>query len=486
MVVRLLLAAALTMSADFGKPAGRIRRELHCSGFGPQICFFPRQCSEELKSFGMLRARTHDWGLVNFGERVCDNHMIFPLEGKDPRDPSNYYFKATDFVLKRTREEVGSEIFFRLGTSIEHAYYGGRFNCNVPKDFDAVAENFAATVRHYNRGWAEGFNWDIRYWEIWNEPDGITNMWWLPDDDARFAGAPAPGKAREAARAAKCRELFVKFYVTVLKRLKDEFGDTIKVGGPALCSCDEEYFRVLFDACKAAGVAPDFISWHHYMENCDDAVDAVARARRLCDGYGFENCELIIDEWHYFGYSRYNWGDLWSGDPRSAGKVWEGPASHNGIDSSAFLVSTVSRFHDTALDAAYYYGCRTVGMWGYMDETGRRYKVYGALKLLGDFMTAYTDRFEATGVDPRGAPIATVLAGKSADGRRSALLVADYRVPTREIAIDVKGVPAGGKVKATVLDSAHDLAPADFAFADGRLSLRKDDESSAVFLIEFE
>ena len=24
---------------------------------------------------------------------------------------------------------------------------------------------------HHNEGWADGFNYGIEYWEIWNEPD---------------------------------------------------------------------------------------------------------------------------------------------------------------------------------------------------------------------------------------------------------------------------------------------------------------------------
>ena len=72
------------------------------------------------------------------------------------------------------------------------------------------------------------------------------------------------------------------------------------------------------------------------------------------------------------------------------------------------------------------------------------------------------------------------------DGRRRALLVTDYRVRTDCIVVDVKGVPADAKVTATVHDYTHDLAPADFAFENGKLTLRKPDCESAAFLVEFE
>ncbi len=489
MIATAITFAVLTLSADFTAPNGEIRRDLHCSGFGPQICSCPWEYIENLKSFGMKASRTHDWALINPNERVCDNHMVFPLDHLDPKDPKSYYFKATDFLLKRTIQECGHEVFYRLGTSIEHAYYGGRFNINIPKDFDRVAENFAATVRHYNRGWAEGFNWNIKYWEIWNEPDGVGNMWWLPDDDPRFTNKPAnmkDQKAVEAAREKRCRELFVEFYVTCLKRLKSEFGDSIKVGGPAMCGWKGDYFKDILTACKQAGVAPDFISWHHYMEDSDCAVNAIRQARELCDSFGFTKCELIINEWHYFSFSDYDWNILRSPKPEAIRKCWTGPRSHNGIDSSAFFLSTVSRFHDTALTQSYYYGCSNIGSWGYMDSLKQKYKIFYALQLMGKFMKTYKNRFVAKGVDPKGPSIATILAAKSADGKKSALLIADYRVRTKEITVDVKGIPADAKVKATVLDYTQDLASAQVIFKDGKLTIPKTDEESAAYLVEFE
>ena len=27
-------------------------------------------------------------------------------------------------------------------------------------------------IKHYNSGWANGYHYNIKYWEIWNEPDG--------------------------------------------------------------------------------------------------------------------------------------------------------------------------------------------------------------------------------------------------------------------------------------------------------------------------
>ena len=157
----LSLAAAAALAANFGETVGKIRPEIHSSGFGPTICSQTEQDLADLKSMGFKYARTHDWALINANQRVCDYFHIFPLMHLDAKDPANYVFGPTDYLLKRTREEVGHDIFFRLGTSIEHSGPKVHFNARIPEDFDKVAEIFAGIVRHYNRGWANGKKWDI-------------------------------------------------------------------------------------------------------------------------------------------------------------------------------------------------------------------------------------------------------------------------------------------------------------------------------------
>ena len=41
-----------------------------------------------------------------------------------------------------------------------------------PKDFEKWAHVCLNIVKHYNGGWDNGFHDQIKYWEIWNEPDG--------------------------------------------------------------------------------------------------------------------------------------------------------------------------------------------------------------------------------------------------------------------------------------------------------------------------
>ena len=474
MVTTLILAAALAV--DFGTETGRIRPALHSSGFGPTICSQTQQDLADVKSMGFAYARTHDWALVNLNQRVCDYFHIFPLMHLDAKDPKNYVFGPTDYLLKRTREEAGLDVFFRLGTSIEHSGERTHFNALIPEDFDKVAEIFAGTVRHYNRGWANGFNWGIRYWEIWNEPEGIENMW-FPEEGI----AGVTGEAFVAKRA-ECRARFVKFYVTVLKRLKSEFGDEIKVGGPALCSYNTEWLNDILKACKEAGTAPDFISWHGYSNDPMQYFSEAEKGRRLLDGYGFTKCEMIVNEWHYFGYGDYDWTDMQRcSDPKVKARIWTGPRSHNGIHSACFTLSALANLQRSKLSQAYYYGCRHTGSWGFKDEHQNKYKVFYALRLFGDIVRKYPVLCACESKGP-----VTTLAVKDAAGRK-ALLVVDYGGNGYDLGFEVKGVPADAKADCTVLDWTHDLEAHDrVSFRDGKLSIRKNDSFSAAFLVKFE
>ena len=473
----MLMVAALT--ADFGTETGKIRPELHSSGFGPTICSQTAQDLEDVKSMGFAFARTHDWALINPNERVCDYFHIFPLMHLDAKDPRNYVFGPTDYLLKRTREEAGLDIFYRLGTSIEHSGKKVHFNALIPEDFDKVVETFAGTVRHYNRGWANGHRWNIRYWEIWNEPDGTDNMWCLPDGDEDGWELKTQEDKEKFARRQK---LFVTFFVKALKRLKDEFGDEIKVGGPAMCGYRENWFRPILDACKAAGVAPDFISWHGYRNDVMGFNLDAEKGRAMLDGYGFTDCEMIVNEWHYFGYEDYSWGDMQRcSDPKVKARIWTGPKSHNGIHSACFTLATLANMQRSKLSQAYYYGCRHTGSWGFKDALQAKYKVFYALQLFGDLVKKYPVMCASTS---EGA--VTTLAVRSADGAKRALLAVDYGGTEPRLTVGVKGLKADAKARCTVLDYTHDLAAHPVSLADGQLTLEKTDGNSAAFLVEFE
>ena len=213
-----------SVTVDFGKKTGALRHALHCDGHAPNLSLRSLlNKDDEFREMNFYAARTHDWALSNAGSRIIDTHFVFPLMHLDPGDPKNYYFTASDAIIKLCRN-VGMKVFYRMGTSIEHsagweeADYVNHFNTHVPEDPEKYAEVLAGIIRHYTRGWANGYEYkDMEYWEIWNEPDLIGKMW---------CGS---------------REQFIKLFVVVLKRLKAEFPE-LKIGGPALTCLNLDYF----------------------------------------------------------------------------------------------------------------------------------------------------------------------------------------------------------------------------------------------------
>jgi hypothetical protein len=226
-------------------------------------------------------------------------------------------------------------------------------------------------------------------------------------------------------------------------------------------------------------LTPDFISWHGYAHDPMQFSREAELGRKLCDSYGFQKCELILSEWHYFG-ENYNWTEMqYCSDPLVKARIWEGPDSHNGIRSACFTIAALSNLERSKMTQAYYYGCRHTGPWGFKDELQRKYKVFYALKLFGDIVNNYSTicASESDGT-------ITLFPVKAADGRQ-ALLVVDYGGTSRKISVNVKGVPKDSKTSCMVLDHRHDLAPHEAVLSDGCLKLIKPDFHSAAFFVEF-
>ena len=80
-------------------------------------------------------ARTHDAALSeNYGSsQAVDITAIFPDFSKDARNPKSYNFTLTDRYIERIIKEGGSQVFFRLGQSIEN--HGQKKGAYPPKDF---------------------------------------------------------------------------------------------------------------------------------------------------------------------------------------------------------------------------------------------------------------------------------------------------------------------------------------------------------------
>ena len=453
-----------TVTADFTRTTAKFRPALHSSGYAPNFeRAFMTHWDEKLKEMNFDYVRSHDLGLINCGSRAFDVQYVFPLKHLDPSKPENYFFDTTDFMVD-LQLAIGQKPFYRLGTSIEHTGLV-HFAAEIPKDFDKMAEVFAGIVRHYEKGWGEpsGKTRPIKYWEIWNEPDGANNMW-------SFNGGVNdrdPVNNRNDER----RKLFVEFFVKVLKRLKAEFPD-VKVGGPALCSMREDWFRPILKACKKAGVRPDFLSWHYYGNDPDRMFEMVDAAEKMCKEEGFDGLEFIINEWHYI--CKAGWG-------RNA--KTRAPDNMNDINSACYSLTILSRLQTSRYDQAYFYGCRFYGSWGfYYGDTGELNKNFYAMKVFGEIKQDSAKICLSASTDKD----VTAFATKSADGKKAFLLVTDYNGRNMQIPVAVKGVKNAKNVTARVLSFDKNLEPFPVEIKNGTFTLVKPDAYSAAFLVVFD
>ena len=436
-------------AVDFGKTIGKVNPLLHNSNSAPDIHIRSiRKNDKELRAMNFQMSRTHDWALWTGGQRIIDTHFIFPLMKLDPKDPTNYYFDATDEALRVCQEEAGIKIFYRLGTSIEHTE-GRHFNTIIPDDFEKYAEVLAGIVRHYTKGWANGFHYDIQYWEIWNEANLGPKMW-CGDFDS-----------------------FVKFFVIVLKRLKSEFPE-LKIGGPALTALDLDCVRKLLNAFREAGVKPDFFSWHSYTADPDGLVAQASAGRIALDDAGFKDTETCINEWHYLE----TWEGVHSNVTVESFQAAQKKA--HGINSGAYNIAVLSGWQYTSLDTAFYYGARWEGNWGYVTNDRQLDKNFYSMCLMGNMIRDYT---ELCPVENQGS--IRLMAAKSADGKSAALLISDFRGTSDFVEIDVRGLEKAKVASVVKLDENADNQPSSAEWDGKKLRLHKDAPGSAVFMVRF-
>ena len=248
---------------------------------------------------GIPYSRLHDVGGAFGSNRFVDIPNIFRNFDADPTDPANYDFTFTDHLLKALID-ANVEPYYRLGITIENQAYIKPYHTYPPKDYEKWARICEHIIRHYTEGWADGYEYPITYWEIWNEPEVQKEMMWC-------------GTFEE----------YYRLYDVTAKHLKACFGDKIKVGGYASCGFyaiapksafsvennmlgtvpateHEEklmrFFYGFFDYIKAHNSPIDFFSWHSYA-NVDRVSKMDAWLHEELKRQGYEGLETHLNEW---------------------------------------------------------------------------------------------------------------------------------------------------------------------------------------------
>lgn len=379
----------MKITADFSRSIGPVR-PMHAVNNGPTK---PRADQSrgnfnEWVEAGIPYARNHDAAFCADygGEHTVDVHAIFPNFDADVNDPASYDFVLTD-EYTQTILEGGTKVFYRLGSKIEHAKK--KYGTLVPKDFNKWAQICEHIIAHYTEGWADGFEWDMPYWEIWNEPD-------LDPDDS-------PNKRCWGGTAKE----FYAFYRVAALHLKKRFPH-LKIGGPALANNTGAWMDGFLAAMTEGERVPlDFFSWHIYCTEPGKMAKRAKIVREKLDAAGYTETESICNEWNYIK----GWGDEYI---YSIEQI-------NSMKGAAFTAACMLEMQNVGLDMLMYYDARVSTIFnGLFDVyTLRPRKAYYPFKM---FSTLYKLK-NAAACTAEGEGLYAAAAG---NGEASAVMLCTY------------------------------------------------------------
>ena len=395
---------------------------------------------EDYKAARIPYSRNHDSASCSTygGPYSHDISNIFPDFDADPDDPASYDFACTDEELLKGLE-AGTKTFFRLGQTIEHQIV--KHHVFPPKDYEKWASVCEHIIRHYNEGWADGLRLNVKYWEIWNEPDLDD----LQEYKRTWTGT---------------REEFFDFFEIAAKHLKARFPQ-LMIGGPALAG-NKEWAENFLSEMQKRNVPLDFFSWHVYSKDVGKLLDKTEFFRDLMDKYGYASAESILNEWNYVR----GWEEDF---------VYSIEAIH-GAKGAAFTAACICGAQDRPVDMLMYYDTRPSVFNGVFDfYTYRKLKGYYPLYWYGRF-------YDAAGQVPTVTRPENVwgICGEKADGKRIAMFsyfMEDDGADGIELSVDM-GKP--GRFEVFITDPDRD-GESIGEFSEIKLALKPD---SVAFIKE--
>jgi len=361
-------------------------------------------------------SRLHDVGGM-FGAGIyVDIPNIFRDFNADVNDPESYDFAFTDHLISHLIKNKVEPIY-RLGVTIENYTHIKRYRIFPPADFHKWAKICEMIIRHYNQGWANGFEYGIKYWEIWNEPDGNFNE---PEKSGTWYGSD---------------KQFYDLYTISAKHLKKCFGNSILIGGYASCGfytvvADPEnyginipnytknnndpafskqyrgfvsFFENFLKHIRENDAPLDFFTWHSYAPVSHNLIMQKYVEETLAKN-GYSDIEIHLNEWNN-AYERHFRGTSFA---------------------ASAAVAMMIAMHSTKMNIMCYYDARIgTSMFGGMFDantlepvsTYYAFKAFGELYALGNCVECTYDGVYA-------------LAAVSEDGSKKAVLITNTKEDT--------------------------------------------------------
>lgn len=407
------------INVDFTKIAGKIK-PLHGVNNGCRTKWFWYDTSEYFKEAGIPYSRLHDTEHPFGSGEFVDIHCIFKNFDADPDDPASYNFECTDAYLKAI-VDCGTQIIYRLGESIENSAEANihpyRY-VNPPKYYLKWAKICEGIIKHYNEGWADGYHWNIKYWEIWGEPDSPA-LWTGTMDE------------------------YFELYCVTSKYLKKRF-PTLKFGGygtigfysltrpdDASFQCEPYtklmgYMNDFFKKAKEEASPIDFFSWHIYSSNPEEFVEFEEESVKLLEKYGFNDSETIITEWNM--------------------EAWPDTTIRKKLQGAAHAVSVFSLLQKTSVSIAAYYAVDMelstyCGLFEYsgLKNIVNRTKTFYSFKAFNELYKLGTD----VSIDVEKGLYALAAKNES----EAAILITNYLSETSEAEVNIKGFASSNGIE---------------------------------------
>lgn len=446
LVSQALWAQTRAIEVDFSKVTGTIRPLNGVNG-GPIVTRGAFDLSSRFTELGIKHVRLHDvpW----FYENAVDINYIFPRFDLDANDPRNYDFSLTDYYLASVRA-TGADMLFRLGYSAEWRFHPPLHN-TPPADVAKWALVCTNIIRHYNQGWANGYHYGIKYWEIWNEPDN-PGFW---------TGSP---------------EEFARFYETVARAVKATDPDA-KVGGPGLAT-HLEFLETLVHYCAEHKVPLDFVSWHIYARVPYGIVSTAEKVQQILDRNGFSKTESVLDEWNYFP------GDWTLQETDAAYRQNLFEKQTGGLPGAVFTASALVYLQDSSVAMADFYQGTTLFWGGLFDAFGVPRKTFYTFKAFHTLLNT-PDRVAATGSDQDGL---AVIAGMSKDRSGGTLFISNFGKQYKHFNIVLRGLPwsTSTVLEEYIINDDHDFSLVKTeTHKTGDLEIGEDIGTPSVYLIRF-
>ncbi len=422
-LVSILCSVTSLDSAEIRVDASRkvgVIRAIHGINGGP-ICYGGViDLSAYHKILGVPLTRIHDanWPARN----VVDVHAIFPNFRADADASGSYVFAPTDDYLKSILA-VGSGVMYRLGESIEHT--ARKYYVHKPADFDQWTRICLGIIGHYNEGWAEGFHFNLRYFEIWNEPEIGAAQWDGSSED------------------------YYRLYATAAKAIKTRYPQ-LMVGGPAAAGLGQlegdgltlaPHLRGFLECCRKQSLPLDFLSWHMYAADPTTPVRGTTALRRVLDEYGFHKTEIHLNEWNYLPNN--DWGAVFGRDAPRMQKSFEDAGGPRG---AAFVACVLLGLQDAPLDMANFYTGDN-GCWGLFNVFGvpkKTFYAFRAFKALVD----HPVRMATDGTKPGELD---AVAGLSSRGHELAMVVSNFKSTDRRVELIFQNLPWTGSSASELL-----------------------------------